>query len=65
MKKEEKIIVSAYTGILMCNINDLYLYAQEKLGRPVFTHNMADTCFWVELREAVKDNFMALCQSED
>lgn len=33
MTKHEKIVVSAYTGVLMCDFDDLHKYIQEKLGR--------------------------------
>lgn len=42
MTKQEKIIVSAYTGTLMCDFSDVHEYIEKKLGRPVFTHEMAD-----------------------
>lgn len=37
----ERIIVSAYTGYLMCDFPDMHKYIEDKLGRPVWTHEMA------------------------
>ena len=37
MTKQELIVVSAYTGFLMCDFNDLHKYVEEKLGRPIYT----------------------------
>lgn len=35
MTKQERIIVSAYTGFLMCDFSDVHKYIEEKLGRSV------------------------------
>ena len=35
MTKQEKIVVSAYTGVLMCDLDALQNYIQDKLGWPV------------------------------
>ena len=32
MTKQEKIVVSAYTGVLMCDFDDLHEYIEDKLG---------------------------------
>ena len=65
MTKREKIIVSAYTGYLMCEFQDMHEYIEEKLGRPVWTHELGSDEVWKEIREAVYDDFIALCKSED
>lgn len=62
MTKKEKIIVSAYTGYLMCDFSDIHTYMEEKLGRPVYTSEMAKDSFWSELRAAIKDDFVELCK---
>lgn len=61
MTKEEKLIVSAYTGILMTDFNDLHEYAEKKLDRPIFTHEFAEESTVNELKEAVKEDFLKLC----
>ena len=62
MTKKEKIIVSAYTGYLMCDFADMQKYIEEKLGRPVFTHELADEKVLEEVREKVKADFIELCK---
>lgn len=64
MTKQERIVVSAYTGVLMCDFNDLHKYIEEKLGRPVFTHEMASSTIQAEIRKAVKPDFLSLCSNE-
>ena len=41
MTLDEKIVVSAYTGYLMCDFNEVHRYIENLLGRPVFTHELA------------------------
>ena len=63
MTKQEKIVVSAYTGVLMCDVDDLQNYIQDKLGRPVLTHEFASKEVWEEIREKSKDDFLSICLS--
>lgn len=45
MTKQECAIVEAYTGIVMLTGDDLgiyYKYLEKILGRPVWTHELAD-----------------------
>lgn len=61
MTKYEAIVVSAYTGFLMCDFNDMHEYIEKKLGRPVWTHEFADKSIWDEIREKVKPDFLKIC----
>lgn len=65
MTKKEKIIVSAYTGYLMCDWDDMHQYIEKKLGRPVWTHELAFEEMQEKIREATKDDFLALCNEEE
>lgn len=64
MTKQEKIVVSAYTGVLMCDFHDVHKYIEEKLGRPVWTHEIGFEIVKDEIRKATKDDFLALCGYE-
>lgn len=64
MTKQEKIIVSAYTGVLMCDFSDMQAYIEEKLGRPVFTHELADVSMQEVIVQAVKGDFLAICNDD-
>ncbi|NCU28733.1 MAG: hypothetical protein EOM85_03645 [Candidatus Moranbacteria bacterium] len=57
MKKREGAILSAYTGILMCKFEDMHEYAEEKLGRPIMTHEFASEHVARQLKEKSKDDF--------
>lgn len=61
MTKEEKLIISAYTGILMTDFSDLHKFIEKKLGRPVWTHELANELVVNELKNAVKEDFLKLC----
>lgn len=63
MTKKEKIIVSAYTGVLMCDFADMHEYIEQKLGRPVWTHELGDPAVWEQIKAATKEDFLSLCES--
>ena len=61
MTKEEKLIVSAYTGVLMTDFDSLHEFIEKKLGRPVWTHELANTLVVDAVKMAVKEDFLKLC----
>jgi len=62
MTKKEKLIVTAYTGILMVSIDDFCEYVEQLLGRQIFTHEYASHEIWEEIKEASKEDFVRLCR---
>lgn len=62
MTKHEAIVVSAYTGFLMCDFGDVHEYVEKKLGRPVWTHEFANKSIWEEIREKTKPDFLKICK---
>ena len=64
MTKTEKLIVSAYTGYSMVDFDELHTFIENKLGRPVFTHELASDETWAELRVILKEDFLELCKGE-
>lgn len=65
MTDKEKAIVMAYTGITMLTGDKLdifYRYIQEKLGRPIYTHELASEEIWAQIKEATKEDFKRLCR---
>ena len=61
MTYRERVIVSAYTGYLMCDFSDVHHYIEQMMGRPVWTHEMADESVQKAIRKAVRQDFLALC----
>ena len=65
MTHREKVIVSAYTGILMCDFSDVHEYIEKILGGAVWTHQLADKKIWDDIKAASKSDFIAICEAED
>ena len=60
MTPREAAIVTAYTTYLCGSFDSFRAYAEEKLGRPVYSHEMVGPTFWIALEEASKDDFLNL-----
>lgn len=65
MTKREKIVVSAYTGILMCDWGDLHEYIESILERPVQTFELRKESIWEEIRKKSEHDFMEICELEE
>lgn len=64
MTHKERVIVSAYTGYLMCDMPSVHEYIKKVLGRPVWTHELADSKVTAEIKEKCKPDFLSLCSNE-
>lgn len=62
MTYKEAVIISAYTGVLMCDFDDMHKYIEEKLGRPVWTHELGYKEIQEEIRQKCKSEFLELCK---
>lgn len=58
MTKREAAIVSAYTGYLIGEFSDFQAYAEEIMGRPIFTHEVPSIA--EELKEKSKKDFISI-----
>lgn len=56
------MIVGAYTGFLCGEFTALHGYIEQLLGRPVWTHEMADADLMEKVREAAKPDFLKLAK---
>lgn len=65
LTKEQAAIIGVYTGISCGPFADIHGKFEQLLGRPVFTHEMADKFLWKSAKEKVKDEFLALCFKEE
>ena len=54
------VVVSAYTGTLLCLFSDLHECAEFALGHPVWTHEMASPAHRADLRAALVAQHPAL-----
>ena len=58
--RRESYIISAYRGYLLGTFSDMHEQIDQKFGRPVWTHEMADRKFEERLRELSKPDFLAI-----
>ena len=64
MTKRESLIISAYTGYMVCKeFSDLHEFIEEVMKRPVFTHELACEQFNSELREKLKPKIVGLIEN--
>lgn len=64
MTLEERLVISAYTGVLMCDFDIFHEYAQKVLNRTIFSHEFIFDSLEKELKDAVRDDFIALCGND-
>lgn len=68
MTDREKAIVMAYTGYTMLTGDKLglyYQYIQEKVGRPVMIHELAEKPMQETIHTLSKPDFVELCRTND
>jgi hypothetical protein len=68
MTDREKAIVMAYTGKCMLTEDKFHIfheYIEEIMGRPIFTHELADKDIQDKIKEKSKDDFIKLCGKEE
>ena len=61
MTKQEAAIIMAYTGTTLLTGDDFSIfhkYIEEKLKRPVWTHELADKAVEREIKEATREEFI-------
>lgn len=64
MNLKEKVVLSAYTGVLMCDFEDVHKYIEGILNRPVWIHELADSKIWDEIKEKARYDFMDIIKGE-
>lgn len=68
MTDKEKAIVMAHTGICMLTgekFSVFHKYIEDIMGRPVWTHELADRRVWDQIKEKSATDFLKLCEEED
>lgn len=64
MTLKERVIVETYTGVVMTSAeerSETHKYMEELMGRPLFTHELADQSIVEQLKEKSKPDFLTLC----
>lgn len=65
MTLDEKIIVSAYTGYLMCDFSLVHAYIQKILGRPVWIDELTNGDILDKIGRRTKPEFLKICADEE
>jgi hypothetical protein len=66
LTKEQALIISAYTGVTTgITLNDLALFAEQKLGKLVDPFEFKFANIWEELKEATRSDFIKLCYKRE
>ena len=61
LTQEQKIIITAYTGVLCCSFDEFHGDAEKRMGHPVFTHQFGNKEFVNEkIKPLYKDDFMKI-----
>lgn len=55
MTKREAAVITLYTGVFIGDLAEVYRYAEELMGRPVFSHEFSTLAD--ELKEKAKKDF--------
>jgi hypothetical protein len=62
MTKPEKLIVSAYTGVLMVDQKEFHQFAEKVLKRHIQDYEFVTQSLWEILKRKTKKKFMELCE---
>ena len=64
MTRKEAILLSAYTGFLLApDFSEVHKFCEDTLGRPIWTHEFADSCVQKEIQEKLRPQIMELVQN--
>lgn len=62
MTRRESAIISAYTGFMITkDFSDVHAYIEEKMGRPVFTHELP-IIGEEKIRELAREDLMKIIE---
>ena len=61
LTREQAAVVGAFTGFTAGPFEDIHVYAEKKMGRPIFTHEFASRDMADALKELAREDFLSLC----
>lgn len=65
LTKREAAVVSAYTGYLIGDFQELHLYIEELMGHPVLTHEIPNLYAHNTIRDKSKADFISIPITEE
>jgi hypothetical protein len=60
LTKEQAIIITAFTKIVCCPFSEFHEAVEERLGRPVYTHEFGDKSMSAKIKEAFREDFLRI-----
>lgn len=60
LTKEQAAIIGAFTGFAAGPFSDVHEYAENVMGRPVWTYEFGNKEFSIRLSEAAKSDFISI-----
>ncbi|MDB4726491.1 hypothetical protein OAF54_03550 [bacterium] len=60
MTTREAAVITAFTGVLVGDLITFLKYAEELLGRPVFTHDLSNEEVLDELKELSREDLLKI-----
>lgn len=57
---DQALVFTGYTGVVCCKVSDFQADVERRLGRSVFTHELANERVQEEIKKAYRDDFMAM-----
>lgn len=60
LTKEQGIVLSGFTGIMMCGFSDFHADVEKRMNRPVWTHEFANEDTAEEIKNLYREDFMAM-----
>lgn len=64
LTKEQALVITGFTGITACLFNEFHHDVEQRLGRPVWTHEFGSSDFSEKLREVYREDFLAMIPEE-
>jgi len=65
LTKEQAIILTGFTGIMMLNFGEFHEAVEKRLGHPVFTHQFGSQDFMDMLKELYREDFIKLAYKDE
>jgi hypothetical protein len=60
LTKEQAIIITGYTNILCCPFGEFHEAVENRLGRPVYTHEFASKDLQTKIKEVFRSDFIKM-----
>jgi len=66
MTHQESLLISAYTGVMLCkSFSDMHKFVEQTLGRPVYTHEVAIPSVMEDIKEKLLPQIIELISNID